>query len=234
MTKEDQTQVTPSGNIPNNPNPDREKGIPFSIAIDGAKQVDTSNFVADDTFDGYSTIEEYNEYVREYNEELGDYAYDHRYLDEYDPETHENPEEILLSENDIASFDPVYYPDRYTDTLEKELKRDGRQCGGEDVSIDKTKNPEFHATGIVLDGNVEDFRKIRKHKGPVNLVTPLTDNAGGMEVMVKKGKIGEIVGWDAVYKQWQFKYTIDMVATGTDTDESGKNEIVSEIISEAE
>lgn len=130
-------------------------------------------------------------------------------------------------------FNPVYYPDRYSDTLNKEVKRDARQCGGEDVSLDKTKNPEFHATGIVLDGNVQDFRRIRKHKGPVNLVTPLTDNEGGMEVIVTKGEIGELVGWDGLYQQWQFSYTVDMVATGTDTNESGgKNQIVSEVLAE--
>lgn len=178
MTQENPNKVSPSGNIPNNPNPNNGKGIPFALAVD----------------------------------EEGTTA------------------EVDDSSNDAFEFNPVYYPDRYSDTMEKEVDRDGRQCGGEDVSIDKTKNPEFHATGIVLDGNVNDFRKVRKHKGPVNLITPLTDNEGGMEVIVKKGEIGELVGWDGLYKQWQFSYTLDMVATGSDTDESNENQIVSEIL----
>lgn len=126
----------------------------------------------------------------------------------------------------VGSFEPVYYPDRYSDTLEKELTRDARQCGGEDVSIDEVKNPEFHATGIVLDGNMQDFRDVRSKNEAVDLITPLTDNEGGMEVMVKKGKIGEIVGWDGLYKQWQFQYTLDMVATGTDTSDEGTRQII--------
>lgn len=169
MTRNPNT-VTPSGTIPNNPNPNDGKGIPFSLEIGNSdKSVD---------------------------------------------------------------FNPVYYPDRFADTMEKDVDRDGRQCGGEDVSIDKTKNPEFHATGIVLDGNVSDFRKIRRHKGPINLITPLTDNEGGMEVIVTKGEIGELVGWDGLYKQWQFSYTLDMVATGSDTDESEESQIVNEVLEE--
>lgn len=139
---------------------------------------------------------------------------------------------IENDDGDNVEFEPVYYPDRYSDTMEKDTDRDGRQCGGEDVSIDKTKNPEFHATGIVLDGNVNDFRKVRKHKGPVNMITPLTDNGGGMEVIITKGVTGEIVGWDGLYKQWQFSYTLDMVATGSDTDETSKSQIVSDVLSQ--
>lgn len=138
----------------------------------------------------------------------------------------------IATDDDEKEFNPVYYPDRYSDTMEKEVNRDARQCGGEDVSIDKTKNPEFHATGIVLDGNVSDFRDIRNHMGPVNLITPLTDNDGGMEVVIKKGEIGELVGWDGLYNQWQFNYTIDMIATGSDTDDNGENPDVSQILSE--
>jgi len=179
MVQENPNSVQPSGVIPNNPNPDSGKGIPFSLAVD---EPGTASVSVDD------------------------------------------------GRNDLHEFNPVYYPDRYNDTLQKEVERTARQCGGEDVSIEKTKNPEFHATGIVLDGNVSDFRAIRNHKGPVNLITPLTDNEGGMEVVVTKAQIGELVGWDGVYKQWQFNYTLDMVATGSDTEESGRNQVVSEVL----
>jgi hypothetical protein len=173
-TVENPDKVSPSGSIPNTPNPDDGKGIPFSLSFT-------------DTNSG------------------GDYT-------------------------KVIEFNPVYYPDRYTDTLKTDVSRDARQSGGEDVSVDQTKNPEFHATGIVLDGNVSDFRKIRKYDGPVNLITPITDNEGGMEVIVTKGEIGQLVGWDGLYKQWQFNYTLDMVATGSDTGSSGRNPIVSEVL----
>lgn len=189
MTQENPNSVTPGGVIPNEPNPNNGKGIPFSLNYD--EEVEPSS-----------------------NSSLSPRAVRGRSLSR------------------TVEFNPVYYPDRYNDTMEKEVERTARQCGGEDVSIDKTKNPEFHATGIVLDGNVSDFRKIRKYKGPVNLVTPLTDNAGGMEVVITNAKIGEIAGWDGLYKQWQFKYTLDMVATGSDTDDSGESQVVSEVLEE--
>lgn len=176
MTKEAPDRVSPSGEIPNNPNPSDGKGIPFAL---------------------------------EYNVEWATADTDWQ--------------------NNV-DFNPVYYPDRFTDTMEKEVERDGKQCGGEDISIDKTKNPEFHAKGIVLDGNVSDFRLIRKERGPVNLITPLTDNEGGMEVIVTKGEIGEIVGWDSLYQQWQFSYTLDMVATGNSSEEDSENQVVSEVL----
>lgn len=133
-----------------------------------------------------------------------------------------------------TEFIPVYYPERYTDTMEKDVEKNARQCKGEDVTIDTVKNPEFHATGILLAENVESFRRVRKHNGPVILQTPLTDNFGGMEVVITKGEIGEIQGWDGMYDQWQFSYTLDMVGTGDDVDKTGKNQVVSEVIELAE
>lgn len=176
MVQENPDSVQPSGVIPNTPNPDSGKGIPF--AIEASKDVQVRMGIGTET----------------------------------------------------ETFNPVYYPDRYSDTMEKEVSKDSRQCGGEDVTIDTMSNPEFHATGIVLDGNVSNFRKIRAWDGPVNLITPLTDNDGGMEVIITKGKIGEIVGWDGVYKQWQFNYTLDMVATGDESVDNNDNQIVSEIL----
>lgn len=182
---EDPNQVSPSGTIPNEPNPETGKGIPFAVEIAGS---------------------------------VG------RAVDD--------PGGIPSFPYGAEEFNPVYYPDRYTDTIEKEVKRDARQCGGEDVTIDETKNPEFHATGIVLDGNVSDFRAVRSHNGPVNLITPLTDNDGGMEVVITKARIGEIVGWDGLYNQWQFNYTLDMVSTGVDTGSSDTNQVVSDVLAE--
>ena len=173
-------KVSPSGVIPNDPNPNDGKGIPFSLSVDKKQKNNEIDYSADDLYE----------------------------------------------------FNPVYYPDRYSDTVQKETERDARQCGGEDVTIDKSKNPEFHATGIVLDGNISDFRKVRNYNGPVNLITPLTDNEGGMEVIITKAKIGELVGWDGLYQQWQFNYTLDMVATGSDTEQSGESQVVTEVLSQ--
>jgi len=208
-----------TGSIPDTPNPSSGKGIPFQLAIDaGPVPEPFRGFVRDDQGTGYSTYQEYLNNTEP----------------PYDTSEEFQPADIEITENDEVTFSPVYYPDRYTDTMEKEVNRDAKQCGGEDVTIDKMKNPEFHATGIVLAENVGDFRKIRSHKGPINLVTPMTDNLGGMQVVVTKAEIGEIIGWDAMYEQWQFSYTVDMVATGTDVDEgAGESQIVSDVIEDA-
>lgn len=117
-------------------------------------------------------------------------------------------------------FVPAYYPDRFNQSIEKGLRREGQQCRGEDVSIKKFKNTEIHATGVILAENVSDFREIATHDGPADLITPLAPD-GGMRVYIKKAEVGEIEGWnpglsDAVDEQWMFNYTLDFVSTGAD------------------
>lgn len=135
------------------------------------------------------------------------------------------------SNSDIY-FAPEYYPKRLTQTTNNSLKRDNNQCGGEDVTLDNTKNSEFHVTGIVLAKNLSELRNLSNYQGRVDLLSPIAGN-GGVECVMKKIEIGEIVGWDSFENQWQFSYTLDLVSTGTDEGEQlGENQIVSEIVGE--
>jgi hypothetical protein len=118
-------------------------------------------------------------------------------------------------EADEFAFTPFYYPERFNQTRDNELKREGAQCAGEEVYVKKKKNTEYHATGIVLADNIDSLKNIIDTTESVDLITPIGTN-GGVEVSLKKGKIGEIVGWDKFEEQWQFSYTLDFVATGRD------------------
>lgn len=127
------------------------------------------------------------------------------------------------------SFTPIYYPDRFVQSKERDLKRDGKQCGGEDVSIEQIKNREFHASGIVLADEIRVLQRLIDYEAAVDLISPLTPD-GGMECQIKNSELGEKVGFDPIHQQWQFNYTLDLVSTGRDEYDESENEIVSEII----
>lgn len=130
------------------------------------------------------------------------------------------------------SFIPEFYPDSFTQMKKKELDRYGGKCNGESVSIKSIKNRELHATGVILQGEVEIFRALQDINSKVDLISPLTSD-GGMECYVKKAELGEQKGWDPHHQQWMFEYTVDLVSTGRDeygTDD--ENAIVTAIIAD--
>lgn len=128
-----------------------------------------------------------------------------------------------------TNFDPVYFPSRFNEASEKELREEGQQCRGQDVSIKEQKNARIHVTGIVLSFQVHTLRDIYRLDGPVDLLSPL-DPQGGMAVFVENGEVGNLQGWDQHYHQWQWEYTMDLVSTGEDEfGNDGENDIVSEI-----
>lgn len=128
------------------------------------------------------------------------------------------------------SFAPEYYPDRFPQTKDKELNRNGQQCGGEDVTIKAVKNTEFHVSGVVLAHEVPVLKQLQDHEGVVNVYSPLSPT-GGVESYVKKVEIDATPeGYDGVFREWRFAYTIDLVSTGTDEYERGENAIVSAIL----
>ena len=127
------------------------------------------------------------------------------------------------------SFSPKFYPDRFTQMKEKELKRYGGKCDSESVSIKSIKNREFHATGVILQGEINIFQALLDYPDSVDLLSPLTP-FGGMECYLKKGELGQQSGWDPEHQQWMFEYTLDLVSTGRDESESNeRNVIISEI-----
>ena len=131
---------------------------------------------------------------------------------------------IPLDENgDVVAepspFTPAFYPDRFNQTSEKELRREGQQCRGEDVSVKNFKNAEFHATGVLLEENLRTFQRLLQYDGQVDMITPVSPQ-GGLECYIKKGEVGEMEGWNpgtgAIDAQWMFNYTVDLVSTGKD------------------
>jgi hypothetical protein len=126
------------------------------------------------------------------------------------------------SEQNTALFEfaPKFYPDRFNQKFKKDLRREGQQCKGEDVSIKKNENSQFHATGVLLEENLRLFQTLSNHQGVVDLMTPISPD-GGMECYIESADVGEIEGWNPSERQWMFKYTMDLVSTGLD--EFGNN-----------
>lgn len=149
-------------------------------------------------------------------------------------QTYSDPNKQLgfeISPNTVEwSFIPEFYPDSFTQMKKKELERYGGKCNGESVSIKSIKNRELHATGVILEGEVEIFRALQDIGSKVDLISPLTSD-GGMECYIKQAELGEQKGWDPHNQQWMFEYTVDLVSTGRDEYASdGENAIVTAIM----
>jgi len=127
------------------------------------------------------------------------------------------------------SFAPQFYPDRFNQKKSRDLSRYASGYGGERVSIKAIKNREFHATGVLVEGEIPVYQKILDFEGKVDILSPLTPS-GGMECVIKSGELGEQKGWDPHTRQWMFKWTLDLVSTGRDEYERGRNAIVTEIM----
>jgi hypothetical protein len=126
-------------------------------------------------------------------------------------------------------FIPEFYPEDFTQMKKKELTRYGGGCSGETVSIKSVKNREFHVEGVLLQGEVNLFQGLLDLEGKVDLLSPITPN-GGMECFIKQGELGNQTGWDPQTRQWMFKFNLDLVSTGRDEYDSGKNAIVTAIM----
>ncbi|UBF21511.1 hypothetical protein HRTV-24_gp25 [Halorubrum virus HRTV-24] len=147
------------------------------------------------------------------------------------PET-DDTSDLSAQENKpvLFEFNPLFFPDRFNQSFDKELRREGQQCQGEDVSIKNLKNSEFHATGVILEENLRVVQKLAEHEGVVDMITPISPN-GGMECYIKGGDVGELEGWNPVYRQWMFTYTFDFVSTGLDEfGNDTENDLVSSIL----
>jgi hypothetical protein len=144
--------------------------------------------------------------------------------------THSSDESEEANPSQLWQFAPAYYPDRFVQVKPRELDRDGKQCEGEDVSLKTLKNREFHASGIILAFEIPIFHQLMDFSNTVDVISPLTPMSSGMECEIKDAELGEKEGWDPIYKQWQFNYTIDLVSTGHDEYDNDENAIVSAIL----
>lgn len=136
----------------------------------------------------------------------------------------------LVGEDNEWSFAPTFYPERFTQSKEREFDRNYRSCEGENISIKGIKNRSFHAKGTLLGSEIETFNNVVDHDGLVDIISPLTPG-GGMECEIKNTELGEIEGYDPVRQEWLFKYTIDLVSTGRAKSDSPYNAIVTAITS---
>lgn len=138
--------------------------------------------------------------------------------------------EIDPNDTEIKPFAPEYYPDRFNKAISKELNRDTKQCKGEDISIKEMKNAELHATGVMLASQSRRFQELSKHKGTVDLITPISPR-GGIQCYIKKAELGEIEGYDPKNDEWEINYTIDFVGTGNDEyGDDTRSSIVTELL----
>lgn len=138
----------------------------------------------------------------------------------------------LSPRDEIWSFTPEYYPDAFRQTKGRELDRNPRQCFGETISVKEVKNREFHIGGVLLAGEVKIFQSLLDYSAEIDLLSPLTPS-GGAECYIDKGELGDIEGYDPMFRQWRFEYTLDLVSSGRDEYGTGNNAIITEILSEA-
>lgn len=144
-----------------------------------------------------------------------------------------NPNESLpfgIQPNDLNwEFAPKYYPSKFTIMKSKELRRFGGNCGGESISIEKTKNREINVNGEMLQERIGQFNSLVDHDGKVTLYSPLAPNKAGIECFIKDGELGNETGWDSEKRQRMFEYTLDLVSTGLDEYNQGRNAIITSI-----
>ena len=144
-------------------------------------------------------------------------------------EPHEDIGFELDIHNEWWSFTPIYYPGTFRIGKNRELNRDARQCGGENISVKTIKNREAHVKGKILATEVPVFNKVMDYEGTLDLISPKTP-AGGLECKIHKAELGELAGWDPIEKEWRFEYSLDLISTGRDEHTEGDNGIVSALI----
>jgi len=140
-----------------------------------------------------------------------------------------NGGEYKTEKNFQPYFIPDYYPDRFNQTKERKLERDGRQCEGEHITVDKVKNREIHLSGVLLEYEIGSFNRLVEYNGDVEIISPLVPR-GAMTCVVKKGEIGNEQGYDPHANQRLYEYMIDLVSTGADEyEDDSRNPIVSSV-----
>jgi hypothetical protein len=133
------------------------------------------------------------------------------------------------------TFNPKYYPARFTSSKDRDTESESDVCKGENISINKVNNYRVHANGLLLmdrkkkNDELADLHALADHEGSlVDVVTPLLPE-GGIECLVKTVEFGEIKGWDPHEKAWTIEYTVDFIATGKDGETSGEKGIVTAV-----
>ena len=122
---------------------------------------------------------------------------------------------IYTYEEGVKDFIPVYYPERFNSTSEKEFEKTGANCEGQRVSIDEVKNSTIHITGKYHESDAIALKDLYETFQPVEVVTPAIAG-GSMESYVKSVERGDYYSFDRFEGERLFEYTIDLVSTGKD------------------
>lgn len=119
-----------------------------------------------------------------------------------------------------VNFAPFYVPNRFRIKKSRNLDRQENFCGREDVTDLGAKNREVHISGYMREPEIAAFTDIIDASVSLNLVTP--------------GWVGEIRVSDGEYEGPNlidphtgddlYKYTLDLVSTGKDENQSTPGE----------
>lgn len=114
------------------------------------------------------------------------------------------------------SFVPSYFPETLRVRKQRELDRSRGFCGGENVSDKGSKNRDIHVTGL-LRGKKQKAQldEVADHGGPFTV----SSETWSGEVRVKEVEYEGPTTWHGETDQWHWKYTLDLVSTGTDEPE---------------
>lgn len=122
----------------------------------------------------------------------------------------EQDEESYFSES--FTFNPTYIPQRIELSKERELSRKANFCGLEDIFEIHGKNREVHLSGYILRSELSDFSNVLNWNKEATLITPgLPD---GLRVRIRKGDREGPVSFDPQQKEYQWKYSLDVISTG--------------------
>lgn len=120
-----------------------------------------------------------------------------------------------------ATFEPFYAPARISISKERDLNRQGNFCGGEDVTDMGSKNRALHVSGKFLESELSRFEVLLDHSEALDVATP----GWGGEVMVEAGEYEGPLGVDPRTREHFFKYSLDIISTGTDESDGDRHDL---------
>lgn len=118
--------------------------------------------------------------------------------------------------NGAVLFGPYYAPKRISVTKERELNRQENFCGGEDVTDLGSKNREIHVSGVLREEELLVFESVMDTDAALDLTT----HGWGGQVRVKSAEYEGPIGRDSQTREYLFGYSLDLVSTGRDEDDS--------------
>lgn len=120
---------------------------------------------------------------------------------------------------DGFTFAPFFYPSRVVVSKAQKLARDGTPCGGEDVENVGSENREIHIVGVIRQHEKFALERLLDQTDQLNMISLSWSG----EIRVDDGDYEGPIGRDAHTGEYVWKYTLNLVSTGTD--ESGQSPV---------